>query len=154
METTPECVHDRYHTRHCHINTSISNNNSGKLEFHLTHEPEEPSRDWQAVSVRPLFRDQWPDPRAWHTTPQLDKGQCKSNTLGSFVCKSCLSFFLVHGGQASLISGSVKALTGHMATSLKCLFFSPTTGRLFIKPKKPLGRLPACVPLVSICGAH
>lgn len=32
----------------------------------------------------------------------------------------------------------------------KCCLFLPTVGRIFNKPEKPLGRLPACVPPVSI----
>lgn len=106
MEAIPGCVHDRYHTSH--INTFISNNNSVKLVFHFTHEPGEPLRDRQAVISRCSFcqtplQTQVARPQSVaHVTPQLDKCQCKSYTLPSFVSKSCFFLLVVNGGQASV----------------------------------------------------
>ena len=81
------------------------------------------------ASVRPLWRHGWPDPRPWHITPQWDKCQCTSYTLRSFVPKICL--FLL----ASMISGPVKALAGHMVTSLNAFSSHPSQEGYLTNPR-------------------
>lgn len=51
---------------------------------------------------------------------------------------------------ASLTPGPAQGPSRSSVHISKCRLFSPTTGRIFNKPEKPLGRLPARVPPVSM----